>query len=38
MTYGEGFSYEFHSKEGKGTTVLLKIPKGDTVDETGFDR
>lgn len=38
MTYGKEFSYEFHSKEGKGTTVLLKIPKGDRADETGFDR
>lgn len=37
MTYGKDFSYEFHSEEGRGTAVVLKIPKGDRVDETGFN-
>lgn len=38
MTYGEAFSYEFQSEEGRGTAVILKIPKGDRADETGFNR
>ena len=38
MTYGEKFSYEFLSRDGQGTTVTLRIPKGEKADETGFDR
>lgn len=37
MTYGKDFSYEIQSGEGMGTTVLLKIPKGDRTDEAGIN-
>ena len=29
MTYGEDFSYEFLSRDGEGTTITLRIPKGE---------